>query len=355
MHNILGDSTDIQRHLLTIAIPTYDRNTTLRTTLGALVPQVTPSCKLLILDNHSPEPVEESVQDLLARLPMGSWNVVRNRYNIGANSNVLRCMELCETPWLWILGDDDIPRATAVEKILSAVTRCSDSAFLYFACEQHFPLDEDCDINGVNQFLEWVGNSMSRLEAMGFTSTSVCRMESITPYLRFGNHFSYSNLPLPAMLLLALERGATCSLCAEPILADITQAPPESLYDHLELALGRTVLLDLPLAPCVRDRLARLFELSQWTPKQTALDLLGRIRAGRDPRDMLYVYDQLLHRLAFRDHSARRMVERRVYRLVVRYPRLAFAFLHRVYYPYLKGRPAPTLGSSGQSGRFDRV
>ena len=54
---------------LTVAIPTYNRNATLKATLEHLLPQWNERCKLLILDNHSDVPVEETLRDLLAAYP----------------------------------------------------------------------------------------------------------------------------------------------------------------------------------------------------------------------------------------------------------------------------------------------
>ena len=103
---------------LTVAIPTFDRNQTLREHLASLLPQLTPDCTLLIIDNCSPTPVIETIRDLLDGYPSLSVRVDRNQTNIGAGANILRCLERCETEWLWVLGDDDRPRPDAVGRIM---------------------------------------------------------------------------------------------------------------------------------------------------------------------------------------------------------------------------------------------
>ena len=51
---------------LTIAIPTFDRNEILRANLAKLIPQLTPACELVILDNCSTEPVENTLKDIFS-------------------------------------------------------------------------------------------------------------------------------------------------------------------------------------------------------------------------------------------------------------------------------------------------
>lgn len=104
--------------ILTVAIPTYDRNAILRKHLALLMPQLTPDCELLIIDNCSPTPVIETIGDLLDSYPEVNARVERNRVNIGAGANLLRCIERCETEWIWVLSDDDLPKPDAIETIL---------------------------------------------------------------------------------------------------------------------------------------------------------------------------------------------------------------------------------------------
>ena len=51
--------------MITIAIPTYNRNRTLKENLRLLLPQLTDRCRLLIIDNCSDTPVAETLADLL--------------------------------------------------------------------------------------------------------------------------------------------------------------------------------------------------------------------------------------------------------------------------------------------------
>ena len=106
---------------LTIAIPTYNRNDILEQNIGLLLPQLNSDCKLLIIDNHSSIPVEETLNPYILKFPHVSIEVIRNRVNVGGNANVLRCIEFCETEYLWILSDDDPVLNNAVETIFKYI------------------------------------------------------------------------------------------------------------------------------------------------------------------------------------------------------------------------------------------
>lgn len=95
------------KSILTIAIPTYNRIEQLRRTLTNLIPQLDDRCYLMILDNNSDNKVENEISDLTELLSKESYAVIRHRINIGADTNIFRCFELCETKWLWTLSDDD--------------------------------------------------------------------------------------------------------------------------------------------------------------------------------------------------------------------------------------------------------
>jgi glycosyltransferase involved in cell wall biosynthesis len=340
---------------LTIAIPTFDRNETLHRTLPALLPQLTEDCRLLIIDNHSATPVEETIAGLLAEVPRDHYSIVRNRFNVGANANIMRCFELCETEWLWVLGDDDVVRPDAVETIIKETSAFPECAFFMFSVEGFYVISQPHLYHGLDEFVHERLLKLSDLESLGFMSTTVSRTVQVQPFLRFGYQFSYTNLAHVALQLLALREGGTCRYVDRPVLDEIVTAQHAESYDYPELLMGRAIIVDLPLPAYARDRLLDLFHSAHWTPMQLALDLLGRIRQGQPQADMLYRYDQLFARLGFRRRSPRFALSRWLFRNLIRFPRLSYWAMASVYYPYVKHRPMPPLSSSGQSEPYERV
>ena len=93
--------------ILTIAIPTYNRPEKVKNTLIKLIPQVNANVRILILDNCSDVDIKNYLEEIISESNLENINVIRHRTNIGADANFARLFELCNTPYIWTLGDDD--------------------------------------------------------------------------------------------------------------------------------------------------------------------------------------------------------------------------------------------------------
>lgn len=113
--------------ILTIAIPTYNRPEKIYEQVMGLVPQITEEVCLIVQDNHSDQPVESLFDDEVKK----KCRFLRNKNNIGADANIAKCFELCETPWLLVLGDDDPMEDFAVSTILDDI-KLSEQGRVFF-------------------------------------------------------------------------------------------------------------------------------------------------------------------------------------------------------------------------------
>ena len=121
--------------LLTVAIPTFNRPDQLTRCVELLRAQTDKRFKLLILDNASSTPAALAIKAVTSDWPELDLRVIRHSINVGGDANILRCFEICETEYLWVLGDDDDPLPTAIETILSTIQANHDLLFCNFACE----------------------------------------------------------------------------------------------------------------------------------------------------------------------------------------------------------------------------
>ena len=115
--------------ILTIAIPTYNRPDKIKKQVLSLIPQLTDETRLVIIDNSSDVEVASLFNDI--DLPINVV-VVRNKCNIGADANIAKCFELCETKWLWTLSDDDILDNNAVKQVLCDIKKHQDFIFINY-------------------------------------------------------------------------------------------------------------------------------------------------------------------------------------------------------------------------------
>lgn len=172
---------------LTIAIPTWNRNQQLALTLTALLPQLRSGVELIVLDNCSAMPVQDTLPDELQRLA----KIIRHPINIGACANVMRCFEVATGDWLWILGDDDLPSHDALTQVLAAIRMYPAAYFINFETTIS-RLGAGTRVGDVScTSIQSLCHSMDSFSNFLFISAGVYRVKAIRPYLPVGyQHFS---------------------------------------------------------------------------------------------------------------------------------------------------------------------
>lgn len=116
----------INNKILTICIPTYNRPNKLNDQLRVLLPQLNDEVKLVVRDNHS----NYNIKKLFPGLNYDKFEYKINDQNIGADANIARCIETCDTKWLWILGDDDLIKNDSVLTILNLLKSNADCCYI---------------------------------------------------------------------------------------------------------------------------------------------------------------------------------------------------------------------------------
>jgi abequosyltransferase len=310
--------------ILTIAIPTFNRNQILRANLARLLPQVTADCRLLILDNHSPEPVAETLADLLAAFPHVQAQIVRHRINIGGNANIMRCFELCETPWLWVLSDDDEALPDAVRTVFRAIRQTPRALYINFACE-HYRRATTFETQGRAEFIR-------RIDSYGTCLALSCclfRVEALVDHLPWG----YTNCSAPHLVTVFKSLGdqGVCHLSADQII-HYEAAPPEMRWSLMYFALWGLTLADLPVTHEERQSLVRVITGAFPSVSVLLAEVLVILQQGDiDRGTAIYYVDQIYWRgLRWRPGLVNQL-RNRAARVLVRWPWLALKFLDLFY------------------------
>lgn len=249
---------------LTIAIPTFNRNNILKENLKKLLPQITENCRIIIFDNCSDIPVENSLKDLLESSSQVDISVVRNRYNVGMTANILKCFEACNDPWLWVLGDDDEVTDGAVARILNDIEKQQKMHFLTYAWdEDSFKRKKKLITKGIDQFLE----QFETFGAVLFLSTSIYNMKKISSGMSFAHFFQTSYAPHLVMLFMSLGDHGKCAFYKDQIVFNEADKTPAHLKWDQIFIYQTTILLRLPLKPRTIQKLkTRLEQLTRvWT------------------------------------------------------------------------------------------
>lgn len=114
--------------LLTIAIPTYNRANYLDLCLQRISEEIAnlsedQRClvKVYVSDNASLDDTSKIIA-YYQEMHAGVFEAVRNGENIGPDYNITQCYESATTPYVWIVGDDDVLLHGGLEMVLDALT-----------------------------------------------------------------------------------------------------------------------------------------------------------------------------------------------------------------------------------------
>lgn len=113
-----------QSPLLTITVPTYNRSRHLAFLLATLERElrgVEDQVRVLVSDNASTDATPSVVADFASRIP--GLRSRRNEVNEGPDANISACYLLSDTPYVWVLGDDDAPLNGTLRLLLDLLRR----------------------------------------------------------------------------------------------------------------------------------------------------------------------------------------------------------------------------------------
>jgi glycosyltransferase involved in cell wall biosynthesis len=192
------------KKLLTIAIPTFDRNEILLKNLNLILPQMEDWVDLLIVDNNSKIPVSETLKTISDNFPDKIIRIFRNSANIGGNANVLRCIEYCDAEYIWILGDDDFPDENALKKIYKYINNREAVWINFYSAD---PCQPKRNGGGVYQNLTSFLQELKSISELVFVSNNIYRTDCIKNGLEFGNMYQSMMAPHLISMISGIEKS----------------------------------------------------------------------------------------------------------------------------------------------------
>lgn len=112
--------------LLTIYIAAYERPAELRRLLSSIPAH--DDVHIVVSDDSGERHLEQ------VAVGMATSYSPRN-YNLGRDMNLLRSVAVCETPWLWVMGDDDWLLPGALDRVLAAIRRDDTDRIIVYSQE----------------------------------------------------------------------------------------------------------------------------------------------------------------------------------------------------------------------------
>jgi hypothetical protein len=308
--------------LLTIAIPTYNRPCQLKHTLMLLAPQIRPSVSIAILDNASNPPI--NFDTLCIGHGLAPFvRIIRNNFNIGGNANIVKCLEICQSPYIWILGDDDIPASNSVDIILGAISHSPDAVAFSFNYHSSRQVYTTC--LGVSELalacFEW--------SDLVFISNNVYNHAIFSGYVDYGYEYVYAWAPLVAILLKALQEHRRTVLLSPCRLIDNNQPADNAIsWSPIEFQLRKYEILNIQMNAC--DRRALGYKISK-SNNAINSSFVCHVCAVNSRQDILVMDRLLFSHFQYAEFTEKLKVL--LFAIFIRFPRLARFFLYSIIGP----------------------
>ena len=268
---------------LAIAVPTYNRNEQLSKTIAALLPQITSDCCVFILDNNSlVSPLDSSIF-LRKIVDDGLVTYIKNKNNIGGDANIIKCMEISEAEYTWVLGDDDMPAENSIDIIFQAIRDKPQSVFFNFSSDMFF-LIVNKNGNGLNEFIR----AIDSFENLLFISASVYKTEYMQKNIRHAYQNCSSSMQNLACLLSSLDDGSEFSLRTEKL---VCWESVQNSWDPLIITMRFFLILDnLNTDAWHIKLLSKKIIRGSASNRIIAVNIIKKLVAGQDKHRLKQLY-----------------------------------------------------------------
>jgi glycosyltransferase involved in cell wall biosynthesis len=190
--------------LLTIAIPTFNRNKVLLENLEILLPVMPSWAALLVIDNYSEIPVSLTVSQLLKKHPVANVEIIRNPLNIGGNANIIRCIENVESEYIWIIGDDDYLNPVIFDSVYNII-QCGQAKWVNFFENQSNCQPVRLRSKNCVGFFEFV-KELKSISELVFVSTNIYKTSIIKNGVLEAYHYQSMMAPHLIAMLYGLNK-----------------------------------------------------------------------------------------------------------------------------------------------------
>lgn len=193
------------RDLVELVIPTYDRPDLLAVAVESALAD-TPF-QVTVLDDHSPQPVEESL-DLggLNAAYEGRLRVIRHPLNLGASLNILRGLEVSRAPYTWSFTDDHVVAPTAAAEMVELIAAKPEVAIFFW--NAGIERGEEWEFDCLGDYLDLAERSRSVFGLSDVHCNRLIKTEVGRRYSKVDARFSHAQ-PLVGIQIAALADGLT--------------------------------------------------------------------------------------------------------------------------------------------------
>lgn len=190
---------------LTIAIPTYNGERTIKRTVESILGQSFPKDEVdvIICNNCSTDNTLQVLQPFLSEI-----SLFNNESNLGGDRNFQLCVERAVSEYVWIVGDDDVLKNGSITEVLSKIRNEKYACvFVNYSLydikikqeiqERYLPLQQDIKANGISEFLNHTNIAGNFLSSIIHHKEHFCSVDATkfygTCFLQFAVILDYVN------------------------------------------------------------------------------------------------------------------------------------------------------------------
>ena len=206
----------MDRAILTLCIPTYNRGAALKGNIEIIAEQLKEirdgEVEFIVSDNCSTDNTLEVVNHFIdAGIPI---ILNKNESNLGSTGNFLKCINLATGKYVLLLGDDDYLAPGALKYLLKCLNN-KDYGLLHIDVHSpiEYPLTEFDDINDylkkINRQLTWMSGNIFRKEIVEKVGDPTRYMNSYLLQMPFflTSALEYSNNAITGERIIEMDAG----------------------------------------------------------------------------------------------------------------------------------------------------
>lgn len=189
---------------LTVAITTYNRQEALITQLKSLESQGNFDEYLItIFNNKSDYDVEKALRSALTPAFFKIITIYNRKFNVGGDCNIALSLLQVETPWMWLLSDDDVTMPGSLEAVLNDMEIYDDVCWLKYSIDG-FAKFQDRKINNLVDLFDSFrkdGHNWGEYVFMSNNVYNLAKLEKVRGNILYWAMTSYPQIMGPLMAI----------------------------------------------------------------------------------------------------------------------------------------------------------
>lgn len=262
--NGMGNSETLD---LTVVIPTYNRQEALIRLLKSFQ-EINYSLidEFVISDNHSSYSVYETLQQELSAELFQKCRVVRNRCNIGGQGNMNNSFLLAKTKWMWMIGDDDVVTADAIDIISNDLHKEPECAWFKYSTSNINALEDDCTMTSLQDFIDYYAMQERHKGNLVFMSNNIYNMQKLAPYIIFAFDYSYTCVSQILPPLMGLDREEIYVKYRSESICKYSAPDDSQQWNCIKVFLGTSTLEDIPFMSLSISKIQKIKQIFIFWP-----------------------------------------------------------------------------------------